>query len=315
MYLRLLLDVRETLDKFQPVVFDRSLSEIIAATGSRRDAPEMTSITRRRLRKLAREYVRPGVHISDMHESLKAIQKQRILWQRYVAVGSTPEVPRGISDVHVRYQEVAADLRVLDEPLSMLTRPTPLAELPVDELREKVAQLAEDSEVLQNLQERTSLLAEPPPPRPRPAAARPLRPARAAGGRRRRASSSPGGSRSSSRCSRATRRSSTRTRACSTGSSPTSASSTRRTRPRARASWPGSSRRRGRSAWSTGPRRRTTCVSCSADPPPSTPRPSTTPRPTSPAPSRRSGSRRPTRCPRSPTRCRSTPCSSWTPAR
>lgn len=159
-YLRLLLDVRETLDKFQPVVFDRSLSEIIAATGSRRDAPEMTSITRRRLRKLAREYVRPGVHISDMHASLTAIQKQRILWQRYVAVGSTPEVPRGISDVHVRYQEVAADLKVLDAPLSMLTRPTPLGQLPIGELREKVAQLAEDSEVLQNLQERTSLLAE-----------------------------------------------------------------------------------------------------------------------------------------------------------
>ncbi|MET0955099.1 MAG: AAA family ATPase, partial [Cryobacterium sp.] len=42
-YLRLLLDIRETLDKFQPAVFDRSLTELIAATSARRDSPEMTS--------------------------------------------------------------------------------------------------------------------------------------------------------------------------------------------------------------------------------------------------------------------------------
>ena len=36
-YLKLLLDIRETLDKFQPSVFDRSLGELIIATGPRRD--------------------------------------------------------------------------------------------------------------------------------------------------------------------------------------------------------------------------------------------------------------------------------------
>ncbi|OUD87043.1 hypothetical protein BC477_03545 [Clavibacter michiganensis subsp. michiganensis] len=312
-YLRLLLDVRETLDKFQPVVFDRSLSEIIAATGSRRDAPEMTSITRRRLRKLAREYVRPGVHISDMHESLKAIQKQRILWQRYVAVGSTPEVPRGISDVHVRYQEVAADLKVLDEPLSMLTRPPRSASSPWTSCARRWPSSPRTARCSRTCRSaprcwrsfvvstwiRCSATSPTGTCRRRPSPP---------------SSSSRGGSPCWSRCSRATRRSSTRTRACSTASSPTSDSSTRRTPPPARACSPGSSRRRGRSAWSTGPRRRTTCASCSADPLPSTPRPSTTPRPTSRAPSRRSGSHRPTRCRRSQTRCRSTRCSSWTPA-
>ncbi|MCU1512992.1 MAG: family ATPase, partial [Microbacteriaceae bacterium] len=52
-YLRLLTDIRDTLDKFLPVVFDRSLSELIAATSSRRDAPEMAGANRRRLKKLA----------------------------------------------------------------------------------------------------------------------------------------------------------------------------------------------------------------------------------------------------------------------
>ena len=159
-YLRLLLDVRETLDRFRPIVFDRSLSELITATGSRRNTKEMTGANRRRLRKLAREYVRPGVHIGDMHEALVRIQHQRILWQRYVTGGTTPELPVGIGDVQVAYQRVAEDLAVLDESLSLMGRPTPLAELPIPELLEKVAGLAADSEVLANLQERTALLTD-----------------------------------------------------------------------------------------------------------------------------------------------------------
>ncbi|WP_150308866.1 AAA family ATPase [Planctomonas psychrotolerans] len=159
-YVRLLLDVRDTLDKFQPVVFDRSLSELITATAPRRDRSEMSGANRRRLRKLAREYVRPGVHIGDMHASLVSIQQQRILWQRYVAGGVTPEVPVGLAEVEAAYERVAEDLAVLDEPLSALTRPTPLAELLIPELRGKVEGLAEDSEVLANLQERTALLAD-----------------------------------------------------------------------------------------------------------------------------------------------------------
>ena len=83
-YLHLLTELRDTLDKFQPAVFDRSLSELIVATAPRRDAPEMSSVNRRRLRKLAKEYVRPGMHVGDLHEALTRIQQQRILWQRFV---------------------------------------------------------------------------------------------------------------------------------------------------------------------------------------------------------------------------------------
>jgi hypothetical protein len=87
-YLRLLLDIRETLDKFQPAVFDRSLAELIAATGSRRDSAQMPSSSRRRLRRLAVEYLRPGVHVSDMNESLRRIQQQRT--ERAARPGSSP---------------------------------------------------------------------------------------------------------------------------------------------------------------------------------------------------------------------------------
>ncbi|THG30138.1 ATP-binding protein [Naasia lichenicola] len=157
-YLRLLLDIRETLDRFQPVVFDRSLGELIAATGSRRDAEAMTGGNRRRLKKLAREYVRPGVHVPDLHESLVRIQQQRMLYQRFVTAGVTPEIPVGIGDVQVAYQRVAADLESLDEPLGLTATGQSLLTIPIGMLIAKLKSLAADSEVLKNLQERTSLM-------------------------------------------------------------------------------------------------------------------------------------------------------------
>ncbi|WP_233201937.1 AAA family ATPase [Cryobacterium sp. Y11] len=158
-YLRLLLDIRETLDKFQPGVYDRSLTELIAATSSRRESSEMSSASRRRLRKLAEEYQRPGVRVSDMNESLRRIQNQRTLWQRYAAAGVTPEVPVGINDVHVAFQRVSEDLGLLDVPLNTVGTPRVLAGRQIGELVSMISGLAAESEVLANLHERTALLA------------------------------------------------------------------------------------------------------------------------------------------------------------
>ena len=158
-YLRLLLDIRETLDKFQPGVFDRSLTELIAATASRRESPEMNSASRRRLRKLADEYQRPGVRVNDMNDSLRRIQQQRTLWQRYAAAGVTPEVPVGINDVHVAFQRVSEDLSLLDIPLGTTGTPRVLAGREIGELVSMISGLAAESEVLANLHERTALLA------------------------------------------------------------------------------------------------------------------------------------------------------------
>ncbi|MDQ1513311.1 MAG: hypothetical protein QOC59_1153, partial [Microbacteriaceae bacterium] len=159
-YLKLLLDIRETLDKFQPAVFDRSLGELIVATGPRRDAREMSSVNRRRLRKLAKEYVRPGVHVTDLHDWLVRVQQQRVLFQRFVTSGLTPEVPAGISDLWTDYQRAAADLAALDEPLGALNTSDALVQVPIDLLPERLAALASDSEVLNNLQDRTSIMAQ-----------------------------------------------------------------------------------------------------------------------------------------------------------
>ncbi|MGO2660533.1 AAA family ATPase [Mycetocola reblochoni] len=158
-YLRLLLDIRDTLDRFLPAVFDRPLGELIAATSNRRDAQGMSAVNRRRLRKLAREYVRPGVHVGDLNESLRKIQQQRTLWQRYVSAGVAPDVPLGINDVQVAYQKIAADLTALDRPLGR-ARDEALTAVPINELVRVMAGLAADSTVMDNLQERTTLITQ-----------------------------------------------------------------------------------------------------------------------------------------------------------
>ncbi|HWR85790.1 MAG TPA: AAA family ATPase, partial [Rhodoglobus sp.] len=158
-YLRLLVDLRDTLDRFLPTVFDRSITELIAATAPRKEHPEMTGGNRRRLKKLAQEYVRPGVRVHDLHGALVRIQQQRVLWHRFVAEGAPPEVPIGLGEVEQRFYQVAQDLAALDEPLGLHARDQQLGSQPIVQLLERIEALAAESDVLHNLQERTALTA------------------------------------------------------------------------------------------------------------------------------------------------------------
>jgi hypothetical protein len=119
----------------------------------------MSSATRRRLRKLAQEYVRPGGHVADLNESLRRIQQQRTLWNRFADAGAPPRVPVGVADVQVAYQKVAEDLMSLDAPLGRARTKDSLLVLPLNELTQQLGGLAVESEVLVNLQERTALLS------------------------------------------------------------------------------------------------------------------------------------------------------------
>ncbi|GAA3942161.1 AAA family ATPase [Microbacterium soli] len=153
-YLRLLGGIRESLDRFSPTVFERPLGELIQAHGPRRDAPGMSSANRRRLKRLAREYVRPGAQVVDMHAALLRIQQQRSQWQDRVDAGVAPQVPLGLSDVHVAWQRVSAELAELDAALG---RREPLAALPVARLVRTLSGLAARSAVFDNLVERAEI--------------------------------------------------------------------------------------------------------------------------------------------------------------
>ncbi len=164
-YLRLFMGVRETNDRFIADVFDRPLTELIAATAPRKgvekaDRIKMSGVNRRRLKKLAKEYLRPGMHVADLHVSLLEIQKQRENWQRLSLSPVSPQVPSGINDALVAYQSFVADLEAIQRHLDPQSTEVTLMQLELPKLQLKLHSLAEDTDALANLGDRAMLASQ-----------------------------------------------------------------------------------------------------------------------------------------------------------
>lgn len=144
-YLRLFVGLRETLDRLNPQVFDRPLDDLITATAARKDKGSMSGKTRRRLKKLAKEFIRPGMVVSDINESLQAAKSQRELWARYSTSLKPPMVPAGINDALVSYQALVKDLELLQ---GYLANNLKLDELSLASLGEHLDSLCEKQDPL-----------------------------------------------------------------------------------------------------------------------------------------------------------------------
>ncbi|GAB3537273.1 hypothetical protein GCM10027403_21070 [Arthrobacter tecti] len=162
--LDLLVAVRASLDKFTPDIFDRPVTDLISATASsswrRERTIEMSSMTRSRLRRVAKEYVRPGVHIADLHESLVEVQEQRTLWTKYATTERHPSVPTGLAEINSFYRKVDGQLREITGILAGTAGAPKLAEMPLEKLIDHLAALARDKQSLATLPERTLLIDE-----------------------------------------------------------------------------------------------------------------------------------------------------------
>ena len=120
----------------------------------------MTGATRRRLVRQARDLVRPGRSVADLHGELLRVQAQREVWQRHSRGGSWPKLPDGLSDIRELERETTEDVGRLDAVLgSGIGRPA-LEDLPLVDLREMIAALAADTTALRTLPERTRLVEE-----------------------------------------------------------------------------------------------------------------------------------------------------------
>lgn len=160
--LELLVAVRESLDKFTPDIFDRPVTDLISATASsawrRERNVEMASMQRSRLRRVAKEYIRPGVHIADLHTSLLLVQEQRSLWAEYATTQRHPAVPSGLADLRSSYRQLDGELARLGAALEHTARGGGLEQMDYTELIQRLEALAGDKETLETLPERTLLL-------------------------------------------------------------------------------------------------------------------------------------------------------------
>ncbi|MFC0488179.1 DUF4011 domain-containing protein [Sinomonas atrocyanea] len=159
--LELLVAVRESLDKFTPDIFDRPVMDLIAATAPaawrRERGIEVTALQRSRLRRVAKEYVRPGVHLADLHSSLVLVQSQREAWSACAVSQRHPSVPSGLAELREAYVAAERGLRRLGAIVAPTKLGGRLLETDIAELRTRLDALAEDSRILRSLPERTLL--------------------------------------------------------------------------------------------------------------------------------------------------------------
>lgn len=156
--LQLLVAVRGSLDKFESDIFEGDIDDLIAATATsawrREHGVEMGSLVRSRLRKIAKEYVRPGMHVPDLQSALQAVAVQRDAWRAHATSQRNPQVPGGLLDVEAGYHDAGSRI---DKLASMLPAQTGarLREMRITELLDLIAALVDHKEDLTELPERT----------------------------------------------------------------------------------------------------------------------------------------------------------------
>ena len=174
--------IRGALDVFQPMVFERTAADLVAATATKEWRAEHGDRDglwlRRRLRKQAKDMVRPGRPVADLHAALLEVQAQREIWQAHCPSGGWPRLPEGLAPSRRSTPPVRADLDALDEVLATTPGGAGLVEPAVRGADRAPARgCASDTDALSDLPERTALAAPPALGRPRRAARRPRRPA------------------------------------------------------------------------------------------------------------------------------------------
>jgi hypothetical protein len=157
---KLLVGIRETLDKFTPEIYDRPLGDLITASSNRQDRKEMSGAQRRRFKKLAKSYLRPSAQVGNLHNALVDAQRQRELWYELADTKAPPSVPTGLAGVQNVFERVADRITAIQNHLN----PDPdfelLSRLELDSLVSKLGELKDKTEILEGYLERKEIAAQ-----------------------------------------------------------------------------------------------------------------------------------------------------------
>lgn len=162
--LEMLDGVRSALDVFVPQIFERSAADMVIATATRAWRKEhgvsMPLGMRRRLRKQAKDLLRPGRPVGDLHAELVHVQEQREVWRRHCPGGGWPKLPEGLSEMTRHARAVEQDVTALQGVVGSGAGKADLLDLPLGELAELMAALGGDGEAVRLMPERTAVLAD-----------------------------------------------------------------------------------------------------------------------------------------------------------
>ena len=136
----------------------------MAATASgswrREHGVEMSSIQRSRLRKAAREYILPGIHIGDLHETLQIIQSQREEWISWAEDPREPSVPAETMEIKSALRLLKLEFSGLEIVLEDSPEGNEFESIDVSIVLQRLMNLEADYRNLMTLPERDQLTAE-----------------------------------------------------------------------------------------------------------------------------------------------------------
>lgn len=162
--LEMLDGVRDSLDVFVPEVFERSAADMVIATATKRwreeRGVEMGASTRRRFVKQAKDLVRPGREVADLHGELVKVQRHREVWRRFDPDGGWPRLPQGLDAMERTAARARSAVAELQPVLGRADNAPDLATMPLPELLELARALADDDETAQNLPEVNRVMDE-----------------------------------------------------------------------------------------------------------------------------------------------------------
>jgi len=160
--LAMLDGVRGALDVFLPVVFERTADDLVAATATAQwrgeHGVEMSGRVRRRLAKQAKDMVRPGRPVPDLHAALVEVARQRQIWHDHCPGGGWPRLPDGLEQIEDELGPLLADLDALEHVLAGTPDGGGLRGLTLDALVERLTRLRATTDALETLPDRTGLL-------------------------------------------------------------------------------------------------------------------------------------------------------------
>lgn len=159
--LETLMRIRRSLDSFSSEVYEHSLDDLIHATANPRERAEsgveMKRSERSRLKKVAREYVRPGAHVPELHEALVQVKEEKTAWLALAEKPGVPRLPKGLAEAHALYTALAAKLNRLEPVLETTPDGGDLAHMQVEELQARLQALGEEQGALDELPARFEL--------------------------------------------------------------------------------------------------------------------------------------------------------------
>lgn len=159
--LRTLAQVHDTLEVFQPRVFDEPLNDLIAAVAGRHraDGSQIGRIARMREVRRARSLLRPGLPPEDLQGALQAAENQRVMWRALTGGGGRPRVPDGLDRAVAAHTAVDRDLRWLSARLTSTPDGGDLTAVDLIPLRARLGRLARASHRIDALPQAVDTIA------------------------------------------------------------------------------------------------------------------------------------------------------------